>query len=86
MHKLESILENKTHKLLWDFKIQTSHSISARRSHLEIVNKKKENLRNSRLCCSDRPQDKNEKKDKYEVHTISFQTFFVRTFKIVVDS
>ena len=30
MHKPESVLENKTHKLLWDFEIQTDHLISAR--------------------------------------------------------
>ena len=30
MHSLKSVLENKTHKLLWDFKIQTDHLISTR--------------------------------------------------------
>ena len=39
MHITESALENKTHKLLWDFEIQTNHLISARRSDLVIVNK-----------------------------------------------
>ena len=27
MHKPESALENDTHKILWDFKIQTDHQI-----------------------------------------------------------
>ena len=61
MHKLESILENKTYKLLWYFEIQTDHLISARRPDLLMINKKKkkkkkekkekrkENRRNSRL-------------------------------------
>ena len=25
MHKLESVQENKMHKILWDFEIQTNH-------------------------------------------------------------
>ena len=31
MHNLKPVLENDTHKLLWDFDIQTDHLISARR-------------------------------------------------------
>ena len=56
MHKLESLLENKTHKILWDFEIQTNHLITARGPDLVIVEKKrgeKENLLNSVLCSSD---------------------------------
>ncbi len=41
MHNPASILENDTHKLLWDFDIQTDHLISARRPDLIIINKKK---------------------------------------------
>ena len=41
MHNLESILENETHKILWDFEIQTDHLISAIQQDLVIVNKKK---------------------------------------------
>ena len=33
--------ENDTHKLLWDFDIQTDHLFSARRPDLIIINKKK---------------------------------------------
>ena len=41
MLNLESVLENETHKILWDFDIQTDHQISARRPDLVIINKKK---------------------------------------------
>ena len=41
MHNTESVLKNETHKLLWDFKIQTDHLISARQLDLVIVTKKK---------------------------------------------
>ena len=39
MYNSESVLENKTHKLLWDFEIQTDHLILARRRDIVIVNK-----------------------------------------------
>ena len=42
MHNPAPVQENGTHKLLWDFNIQTDHLIPARR--LEI-------LQNCRLCC-----------------------------------
>ena len=58
MHNPAPVLENDTHKLLWDFDIQTDHLISARRPDLIIIKKKKENLQNCRLCCSGRPQNK----------------------------
>ena len=41
MHNPEPVLENDTHKLLWDFEIQTDPQILARRSDLIIINKKK---------------------------------------------
>ena len=41
MHNPASDLENDTHKLLWDFDIQTDHLISAKRPDLIIVSKKK---------------------------------------------
>ena len=53
MHNLES--ENETHKLLWDFEVQTDHQISARRPDLILINKK-ENLQNCGLCCPSRLQ------------------------------
>ena len=70
MHNPAPVLENDTHKLLWNFNIQTDHLIPARRSDLIITNKKKENLQNCRLCSSGGAQHKikqkeSEKKDKY---------------------
>ena len=44
-HKPESAPENETHKLLWDFDIQTDHLISARRPYLIIINKKERTCR-----------------------------------------
>ena len=41
MDKLESVLEKESHEFLWDFKIQTDHPISARKSTLVLINKKK---------------------------------------------
>ena len=42
MHNPALVLENDTHKLLWDFNIQTDHLIPARRPDLIIINKKRE--------------------------------------------
>ena len=41
MHNLEFVQEKETHKILWDFEIQTDHLISAWRPDRVIVNKKK---------------------------------------------
>ena len=60
MHNPAHVLENDTHKLLWDFNIQTDHLIPARRPELIIINKNKENLQNCRLCCPGWPQSKTE--------------------------
>ena len=47
MHKLESVLENKTHKILWDFEIQIYFLIPSRR--LDLVSIYKEKKRTFRL-------------------------------------
>ena len=64
MHNTAPVLENDSHKLLWDFNIQTDHLIPARRPDLIIINKKKkkEILQNYRLCCPGGPQNKSEGK------------------------
>ena len=65
MHNPAPVLENDSHKLLWDFNIQTGHLIPARRPDIIIIKpppKKKENLQNCRLCCPGRPQNKSEGK------------------------
>ena len=41
MHKPESLLKNETHKILYDFYIQTDHQIPVRRLDRVIINKKK---------------------------------------------
>ena len=41
MHNPAPVLENDTHKLLWDFDIHIDHLISARRPDLIIINKRK---------------------------------------------
>ena len=48
MHNTAPVLENDTHKLLWDFDIQTDHLISARRPDLIIINKKKKKKKKKR--------------------------------------
>ena len=66
MNKPAPVLENKTHKLQWDFNIHTDHLFWARRPDLIIINNKKENFQNCRLCCPGWPQNKTERKrDKY---------------------
>ena len=46
MHNPAPVLKNDSHKLLWDFNIQTDHLILARRADLIINNKKKK----KRIC------------------------------------
>ena len=45
MHNPESVRENETHKLLWDFEIQMDHQISARQPDHIITNKKETTCR-----------------------------------------
>ena len=40
MHKLEFVLENETHKILWDFEIQTDYRIPDRIPDLGLIKKK----------------------------------------------
>ena len=55
----ESVLENKTRKLLWNDEMQMGHLISAKQSDLVIVNKnKRENLPNNKLGCPVRSQNR----------------------------
>ena len=61
MHNPESVQKNETHKILWDFVIETNPQISVRRSDIVIVDKKG-NLLNSGRCSW--PQDQTEGKQK----------------------
>ena len=69
MHNPAPVHENDTHKLQWDFDIQTDHLISARRPDLIIINKKKK--RTCKIVDFAVPADHRiklkeyEKKDKY---------------------
>ena len=38
MHKLESVLENKKLKILWDYQIKTDYLIPTRRPYLVLIN------------------------------------------------
>ena len=64
MHNPAPVLENDSHKLLWDFNIQTDHLIPARRPDLMIINQenKRENLQNCGFCCPGGLQNKSEEK------------------------
>ena len=70
MHNPAPVLENDSHKLLWDFNIQTDRLIPARRSDLIIINKKKKE-RTCKIVDFAIPADHRiklkecEKKDKY---------------------
>ena len=44
MLKLESFVENETHKILRDFKIQTGHPIPARRPDLVFLSTRRKEL------------------------------------------
>ena len=62
------VLENDSHKLLWDFNIQTDHLIPARRPDLIIINKKKRTYRIVDFAVPADPRIKLkecEKRDKY---------------------
>ena len=62
MHNPAAVLGNDSHKLLWDFDIETDHLISTRRPDIIIINKKKENLQNCGLYCLGWPNWKKVKK------------------------
>ena len=60
MHNPESVLENETHKFLWDFDIQTDHLISTR----PYNNQQKRDLQSCGFYCPGGPQSKIEKMQK----------------------
>ena len=47
MHKPESVLENETDRILWDFEIQTDHLIPLKRPELVVANQKKKKKKKS---------------------------------------
>ena len=68
MHNPAPVPENDSHKLLWDFNVQTDHLIPARRPDLIIINQKKRSFKivNFAVLSNHRIKLKEyEKKDKY---------------------
>ena len=68
MHNPAPVLENDTHKLLWDFNIQTDHLIPARRPDLIIINKKNRTCKIVEFAVPVDPRinlKESEKKNKY---------------------
>ena len=69
MHNPTPVLENDSHKLLWDFNIETGQLIPARRPDLIIINNKKKRI--CKIFDFAVPADhrinlkESEKKDKY---------------------
>ena len=51
MHNPAPVLENDSHKLLWDFNIQTDHLIPASRPDLIIIKKKKKKKKKKERTC-----------------------------------
>ena len=69
MHEPESVLENETQKILWDYEIQTDHLMPGKGLHLVMI-KKRQKLPLSEFYGPTTPQSKkkrkeNEKRDKY---------------------
>ena len=71
MHNPAPILENNTHKLLWDYDIHTDHLISVRRPDFIIINYNNKKKRTCKIVVFAVPADHRiklkecEKKDKY---------------------
>ena len=63
MCKPESILENETYNILWDFEIQIDPLIPDRRLDLVIIDKRM-NLLYSGLCHPSKRQSENQRKGK----------------------
>ena len=71
MHDPATVLENDSHKLPWDFDIQTYHLISARRPDRIIINNNNKKKKNCKIVDFAVPVDHRiklkecEKRDKY---------------------
>ena len=82
MHNPKYVLENETHKFLWNFELQTDHLIPARQADLVIVNNKKKTcwIEDFAVPTDHRVKFKERKKrDKYQdlareltVYSVSF--------------
>ena len=93
MHNPAPVLENDSHKLLWDFDIQTDHLIPARRPDLIIINEKKKKKKKKKRTCiivdfavpADHriKQKESEKKDKYLDLARELKKLWNRQVKII---
>ena len=86
MHNPEPVLENKTHKLLWDFHITTDPLVSVRRPDLIIINKKWELLEIAVLADHRIKLKGCEKKDKYLDLAIELENMQVTIISIVIGA
>ena len=68
MHKPECVLENKTHKIIWDFEIQIDHLILARKTDLG-----KEYLPLGKFGCFSKLQSETKRKQKERQIHVSCQ-------------
>ena len=73
MHNPAPVLESDTHKLLWDFNIQTDHLISARRPDLIIINEKRRKSAKLSTLLSRLTTEQNWKNVKREISTLTLQ-------------
>ena len=68
MRKPESVEENRTHKIIWDIKMQTDKLTLVRRPDQVIKQKNKtkknENLPYNKLCCPSWQQSEDQRKRK----------------------
>ena len=64
MHNPAPVLENDSHKLLWDFNIQNGSPNPDQKTRPHNDQQKKDNLQNCWLCCPGGPQNKSEGKWK----------------------
>ena len=69
MHKQEAVLENRRHKIIWDFEIKTDQRTQARRLDLVLINKKK---RTCHIVDFAGPTDHSERKKKSKSCTQTF--------------
>ena len=71
MNNTKSVQETETHKILWDFEIQTDNLILAKQPDLVLVNKKKKSHRimNFAVSVDHWVKLKKKKKTKREIST-----------------
>ena len=86
MHNLLSVLENETHKHLWDFWQKTDHLISTRRLDLIIINIKKKTCRflDFAAPADRRVKLKESEKNKNRISTSTFQGNWKKLWNIKV--